>query len=79
MHENKVEVGAGALALHEVGGRGGGAKSRGGLVHSVGIRLGVKWLPGKETASTLNRGRCAAQATAANETCFAGVKVLAQL
>lgn len=47
------------LALHKVGGRSGGEKNIGCLVHGVGIKLGVQQQFGKEVASAPDRGHAA--------------------
>lgn len=47
------------LALHKIGGRGGGEKNIGCLVHSVGIKLGVQQQFGKEGESAPHRGHAA--------------------
>lgn len=45
------------LALHKVGGRGGGAMNLGGLVHSVGISLGMEPAPWEGGGNAPDRGR----------------------
>lgn len=63
-----------------MGGRGGSERNLGGLVHQVGIRLGVKRAPWEGGDKCSRQGpRWAAKAIEANERFFAGVKVLAQL
>lgn len=45
------------LALHKVGGRGGGEMNLGGLVHSVGISLGKEPAPWEGGGKAPGRGR----------------------
>lgn len=80
LHENKAEVGAAYFGSSQSWGQGWGEMNLGGLVHSTGVSLGMEPAPSEGGGKCSRQGpRCAAKATAAKKTCFAGVKTLAQL